>query len=175
MLETKRLLIRLMEERDIELVRKLHNEESTLNRLTDPFHVSQEEQILWFKKISTSRTSKRYVLELKETNEICGVIRLDGIDSVNRCAVIGADVHPNFRSQGFATEAYLKIIDYLFSTLGLHRLQLFTLETNTIAIGLYAKIGFKPEGYLREAIYREGRFVDLVVMGMLQFEWQKRL
>jgi len=169
--ESDRLVIRLMEEKDIEEARQLHNEESTLNRLTDPFHVSQEEQQLWFKRMSTSRKSRRYVLEHKESGKICGIIRLDEIDTVNRSASIGADVNPSFRNQGYATEAYVKVIDYLFSTLGLHRLQLVTLESNEIAIGLYTKIGFKREGKLREAVFRDGNFVDLISMGLLDSEW----
>jgi len=109
--ESDRLVIRLMEEKDIEEARQLHNEESTLNRLTDPFHVSQEEQQLWFKRMSTSRKSRRYVLEHKESGKICGIIRLDEIDTVNRSASIGADVNPSFRNQGYATEIS---IDFAF-------------------------------------------------------------
>lgn len=173
MFETSRLYIRLMEGRDIEFVRRLHNEESTLNKLTDPFHVSQEEQELWFNSLSKSRKSRRYILIEKESDEICGIIRIDDLDLTNRSATVGADVDLRFRRQGLASEAYERIINYLFNDLGLHRLQLVTLITNDIALKLYQKLGFQQEGVIRESIYRNGEFNDLILMGLLQSEWLK--
>lgn len=174
MFETDRLIIRLMEEKDIEEVRQIHNDESTLKRLSDPFHVSKEEQLVWFRKISTSRNSRRFVLVLKESGELCGIFRIDDLDLANRSATIGADIKLTFRNQGYATEAYRKIIDYLFLSVGLHRLQLLTLESNEKALKLYLKLGFSIEGKYREAIFRDGDFVNLVLMGLLNKEWVKK-
>lgn len=171
MFETTHLIIRLMEENDIEFVRQLHNQESTLNKLTDPFHVSREEQVLWFQSLSKSRKSRRYVLIEKKSREICGIIRIDDLDLANRSATVGADIDLRFRRQGLATEAYRLIIEYLFNSLGLHRLQLVTLETNEIALGLYEKLGFQKEGIIRDSIYRDGKFNNLILMGLLQSEW----
>lgn len=171
MFETERLQIRLMEERDIEKIRKLHNHEATLNWLTDPFHISAEEQVLWFRAISTSRKTRRYVLEHKNSSDLCGVIRLDDIDLSNRSATIGADIDPQYRRLGLAFEAYHKIITYLFNDFGLNRLQLLTMESNLKAIALYSKLGFNHEGTLRKAVFREGQYVDLLLMSLLADEW----
>jgi hypothetical protein len=45
---------------------------------------------------------------------------------------------------------------------------------NQRAIRSYEKAGFRIEGRLREAIWREGRFWDEVQMGVLQDEWLDR-
>lgn len=171
MIQTKRLEIRLLESKDLEYARLLHNESSTLNMLTDPFHVTQEEQAVWFENLSKSRTSRRYAICLKDSGNICGIIRLDRIDTVNNNAEIGADIDPNYRQKGIATEAYIGLIDYLFNTLGLHRLQLLTRTTNHPAISLYKKIGFQVEGTLRESIFREKIFQDLYIMSLISTDW----
>lgn len=172
MLETSRLVIRIMERDDIERLRIIHNESSTLGQLTDPYDVSQEEQVMWFEKISTSRKSRRYVIIYKPDDVICGVLRLDEIDTVNGSAVIGADISEEYRKRGLAYEAYITFISYLFQDLRLHRLQLVTLKTNKIAIKLYSKLGFNIEGELREAIFRNGERVNLLLMGLLACEWK---
>lgn len=171
MIETARLEIRLLEKRDLESARHLHNEYSTLNMLTDPFHVSQEEQLVWFENLSKNRQSRRYVICSKESDEFYGVIRLDRIDMINRNAEVGADIHPKYRKRGIATEAYVGFIDYLFNVLGLHRLQLVTRVSNHPAISLYQKIGFRIEGTLKDAILRENQFQDLLLMSLVATEW----
>ena len=56
---TERLVIRLLERRDLEEVRCLHNHDETLLRLTDAWHVSETQQEGWFQAVSSSRTSSK--------------------------------------------------------------------------------------------------------------------
>ena len=54
---TERLVIRLIERRDMEEARLLHNDDQTLLNLTDISHVSEAQQEAWFQAISTSLAS----------------------------------------------------------------------------------------------------------------------
>ena len=168
---SERLYINIMEFVDIEDMRKLHNEESTLYQLSDINHISQEQQLSWFKRISLSENSKRYVARLKSNKEFIGIFRIDNIDNINRNANVGADIVPNHRGKGYAKELFNYFFDYLFNQRGFHRLSLVTLETNEKALGLYKYLGFKKEGKLREAIFRNGKFIDLVCMSKLSREF----
>ncbi len=170
---TDRLEIKVMEFADIEEARKLHNDDSTLSWLTHQQHVTEEEQKLWFASISTSGTSRRYVARLKSDNEFIGVFRIDEIDRSNRNALVGADVVSHQRRLGYATEMFGYFFSYLFDQYGMHRLALKTMENNEAAITFYKKLGFVEEGRERQAIFRNGSFVDLVNMGMLESEWRK--
>lgn len=169
---TERLTIRIMESADAEEARLLHNQETTLYRLTDIAHVSQESQATWLQSISTSRTSRRYVARLKTDGCFVGVFRVDRIDPWNRNAVIGADIVEGLRGQGYATEIFRYFFEYFFEQCGFQRLALVTLESNAPAIKLYKKLGFVEEGRERQAIFREGKFQDLVCMGILSEEWR---
>jgi RimJ/RimL family protein N-acetyltransferase len=170
---SKRLVIRLLERRDLEEVRLLHNDDATLSRLTDISHVSEAQQEAWFLSMSTSRTARRYVARLRKDDSLVGIFRIDRLDMANRNAMIGADVVPTFRRQGYAFEMFDYFLRYFFNECGLHRVALVTLESNSQALGLYRKLGFIEEGREREAIFREGRFHDLIAMGFLAEEWRK--
>lgn len=169
---TERLMIRIMELEDAEEARLLHNDDTTLSRLSDVSHVSQESQLAWLKAVSVSRGSRRYVARLKSNNSFAGVFRIDRIDPWNRNALIGADVVAELRGQGYATEMFRYFLGYLFDQCGFHRLALVTLETNTPAISLYRKLGFIEEGRERQAIFRDGKFRDLIGMGLLADDWR---
>ena len=174
MIRTERLIIRLIESQDIEQVRKLHNHPETLKWLSDTHPVTRVEQESWFKKISTSLTSRRYVVELCETGHLVGVFRLDDIDMENKSAYVGLDISIDFRRKGFALETYEAMIPFLFEELQLNRLSLITLETNHPAVSLYEKLGFIKEGILRQAFYRETGYVNGLVYSKLSIENLKK-
>jgi hypothetical protein len=108
--KTNRLEIRIMEHSDIEEARLLHNDDSVLALLSDPFHVSEISQQKWFESISNSRQSRRYVARLISDGTFIGVFRFDQIDQTNRSVMIGADIVSTHRRSGFATE----IFNYFF-------------------------------------------------------------
>jgi len=170
MIRTERLTLRLIDAQDIEQVRELHNHPETLKWLSDTHFVTKMEQESWFKKISSSLTSRRYVVELCETKDLVGVFRLDDIDIENKSAFVGLDIAIDFRRKGIALETYEAMIPFLFEELQLNRLSLITLETNHPAISLYEKLGFMKEGTLRQAFYRETGYVNGLVYSKLRIE-----
>jgi RimJ/RimL family protein N-acetyltransferase len=163
-----RLLIRVMERQDIEFARKLHNDDSTLLRLSDIEHISEVQQEAWFQSISTSKKSKRYTILDADSLKWIGIFRVDMIDLVNRSVCVGLDIAVEMRGKGYAKEIYRYFLDYYFLHAGMHRLYLAVLETNAIARNLYGELGFEEEGRHREAIYRDGKYVDLIWMSMLR-------
>lgn len=168
-----RIQLRIMERRDIEAARCLHNEFSVLLKLTDVRHISEPEQDAWFERMSLAAGSRRYVVEEIDNGAFVGVLRLDRIDLQNRNAWIGLDIVPDKRGRGYGKAAFCIVMAYLFDQLGLHRLSLVTLETNLVAINLYRSLGFQEEGRLREAIWRDGKFSDLLQFGLLRQEWRE--
>lgn len=44
---------------------------------------------------------------------------------------------------------------------------------NEGAVRLYEKLGFKREGVEREAIFSNGKFWDIIELGMLEREWRE--
>jgi len=169
--QTAHLTIRVLERRDIEDARRLHNDDGALFMLTDVEHVSEAQQEAWFAGISVSRRSKRYAAIETKTGGFVGVFRVDGLDLANRNVCVGLDITPEFRGKGYAKEIYRYFFDYYFRQVGMHRIYLCTLDTNDIALALYGRLGMIEEGRQRQAVFRNGRFVDLIWLSILRPEY----
>lgn len=74
------------------------------------------------------------------------------------------------RGLGRETLRLLKRI--VFEDLRAHRLWLDVMAHNAAAGQLYRSEGFVPEGVMREAVLVEGRYVDLVLMAILEGEYR---
>jgi RimJ/RimL family protein N-acetyltransferase len=75
------------------------------------------------------------------------------------------------RGRGLGREATRLVLAWGFDVLGLHRIQLEVLATNSRAIRCYVACGFRQEGVRREAqLYPDG-WKDFVVMRLLQSEY----
>lgn len=97
----------------------------------------------------------------------CDIRRADGrrIHS----GTIGIGVHDDYQSQGIGTGLMSQIVDIADNWLNLHRLDLTVFADNLHAIRLYENFGFEREGILRSDAFRNGEFVDCVMMGRLRF------
>lgn len=78
-------------------------------------------------------------------------------------------------NQGYGSEAMSLLIKHGFETLNLNRISLRVYETNPRAIRSYEKVGFTHEGKLRQAEFRNGRYVDVLLMSILRSEWQSKM
>lgn len=113
-----------------------------------------------------------FSIELKETGELAGSISLWGADSKDRDAELAILIGPKERwGQGLGTEAVRLMLDYGFREMNLHRIHLHVHGYNARAMRAYEKCGFQVEGRLREAFFRDGKWHDRLVMGILQREW----
>jgi len=172
--------LRVVEERDLEEMRTLRNSQSTWLWLTDVKQISKIQQKQWFEKLSLDNSTEYYaIVEIKFEfpaefeGDFLGFARVKNIDSTNRSAMIGLDIKRNFRGKGIGTKAFGAIIEYFFQHRNFHRLYLMVLENNKIAHKLYKNAGFKEEGKLRQAIWRNGHWNDYIIMSILEEEYRK--
>lgn len=103
---------------------------------------------------------------------LIGSASLMGVSGKNRSATFGISIgDPAMRGKGYGAEMIDLVLEWGFLELNLHRIQLFVMEFNEGAVRLYERKGFRHDGRLREAIYREGRYWDELVMSVLRREW----
>jgi RimJ/RimL family protein N-acetyltransferase len=93
---------------------------------------------------------------------------MDQIDYINRSIRVGGDIHKDYRGKGYGTKMFELIVSYCFNYLNSRRLWLMVLETNEKAIQLYKKIGFKEEGRQIEAVFKNGKYIDYLMMSKLK-------
>ncbi|HET6872670.1 MAG TPA: GNAT family protein [Sporolactobacillaceae bacterium] len=114
-------------------------------------------------------------IRTNEDDRLIGFVALFNIEWNNRCATMAIGIgDEKDRGKGYGAEALQLILNYAFNELNLHRVGLDVISYNQPAIRSYKRAGFKEEGVVREAVFREGCYYDRIYMGILQSEWSKQ-
>ncbi len=85
---------------------------------------------------------------------------------------IGYRILPAERGKGYCTEAVKILVDYLFLSKTIVRVQAQTNPENTASIRVLEKAGFVREGKMRKALYACGRWLDGLMYSILREEWK---
>ena len=100
----------------------------------------------------------------------------DAIGAAQHCATYSVGLFvAALRGQGLGREITGLVLSWSFGVLGLHRIQLAVLATNSRAINCYLACGFRQEGVRREAELYPGGWKDFVLMGLLQAEYASQV
>ncbi len=136
-----------------------------------PMTLHQEEQ--WIADAYDGAHNLALGIALREDDRLVGVVGLKDIDSRNRSAGFGISIGvKELWGRGHGTEATRLIVKHCFETLNLNRVWLHVFEYNQRGLKAYEKVGFRREGVLRQSAFRDGRYWDTVVMGLLRQDWE---
>jgi RimJ/RimL family protein N-acetyltransferase len=86
-------------------------------------------------------------------------------------AEIGIVLFPDHRGRGLGTEAQRQLVDYLFNTTAVHRIQAGTEVANTAEQRALEKAGFRREGVQRGLYIRAGAWRDSAMYGVTRTDW----
>jgi len=127
-------------------------------------------------------TAKRTTLDtlISSEHHIIGIVTLPDDTSIGVMAFLNYDVlqfkaelrkligNPKMRGKGLGKEATRLWIRYGFESLDLIKIYVNTLETNLANIRLNEDLGFRVEGILRNEIFVDGVYHDVLRMGLLR-------
>lgn len=114
-----------------------------------------------------------FTLGIWSEGRLAGIVGAGKIDWENHSAMVGYLLGENYQGKGLATDACRALIDYLFSELKLHRIEIQCSTDNVRSCAVPKRLGFTKEGVLRQAQAFDNRFLDLEVHGMLAEEWKR--
>ena len=167
MLEGKNVNLRIMEKEDLPFYVKWVNDPSFFgdyNPLEQTMKTEME------KNYDTAPPGRqRFFVEKKDKTRI-GVI---GVFLVGDLWEIGFTLIPRERGKGYGAESVTIMIDYLFLSRDLVRLQANTDLRNIASQRLLEKVGFKKEGVVRKSMFIHGEWRDLLLYGILREEWKE--
>ena len=127
--------------------------------LFHPISLAFEEQ--WYEKmISLPVEEQAMMMEVitEDGWKPIGNIGLMSVSNVNRDAELGL---------------FIKLLlVYAFNTLNLNRIYLRVVDENQRGIHTYKAVGFVEEGRMREAVFLNGSYHDMILMSVLRSEWQ---
>ena len=162
------IFLRELSKEDIPKLNAWRNNPDLISSLGTGFrYISEEVDETWFQDYLDNRDKAVRLAIVAEGNYV-GNINLTNINTTHRNAefsiLIGDD---RYRGKGIGFYVSTKILEHGFKDLGLKRIWLTVVTTNDAALKLYSRIGFKEEGILRTAIYKNGTFLDLKIMSIL--------
>lgn len=128
----------------------------------------------WVRGLAGRRDVVAFAVRTVPRKRLIGVCQLIGIDPVHRRADLQIRMGDDrTRGRGLGLEAVRLLLAFGFNDLNLHRISLQVFATNTRAIKTYERAGFRHEGRLRDAMYLDGRFVDVLTMAILEREFRR--
>ena len=80
---------------------------------------------------------------------------------------------PSERGKGLDTEAVNIMVDYLFLSKDIIRIQAHTEHRNIASQKVLEKGGFKKEGTIRKSIFIRGEWRDAYLYSILREEWKE--
>jgi len=130
--------------------------------------IGLEADLRWFDDYLSRRGSEvRCAVRLADSGELVGMVSLTRIDYVHRTAEYNAMVG-GARGRGVGTAATKAMVHHGLFDLNLHRIYVSILRDNIGSIKMCANAGFREEGTIREGAYKNGRYHDLILMGVLK-------
>lgn len=172
---SSRLKLQKMDATQAEWYHQWRNDPEVM-RFTSPnldvYHLDETREFV-NQVILGNPSAKCYQIIEKETETPIGITSLINIDYKNRNAECIIDIgHKESWGKGYGREAMKLLLDYAFLEMNLHRVSLRVFSFNQRAIKLYQNIGFQQEGNSRQSLYRDGRWHDLIHMGILHDEYR---
>jgi RimJ/RimL family protein N-acetyltransferase len=85
---------------------------------------------------------------------------------------LGVTLAPTHQGQGYATEAFRTVLEFIFGKLELHRVFAVTAVDNAEAVSLFRRLGFRQEAHFIEHRWYKGNWDSEFVFAMLKREWE---
>jgi RimJ/RimL family protein N-acetyltransferase len=149
----------------------VNDPEVTQYLMVDP-PLGMEQEEAWFEGLR-DREAMVFTIETKE-GEVIGNCGLEKISWKDRKATLGIMIGSKMHwDKGYGTDAVRTLLMFAFDDLNLMRLCLICDQGNVRAQHAYEKCGFRREGVMRAYRFKNGAYVDEVLMSIIRPEWLK--
>jgi ribosomal-protein-alanine N-acetyltransferase len=170
LLEGKNVNLRILEKEDVPLYAEWVNNPDFYGEYD---YLDQRARTEIEKRLENPRPEDRkFVIQKKDGTRV-GIIEAEQRSAYGDLLEVGFTVVPSERRKGYCSEALMIMVDYLFLSRSVVRLQARTDARNLASQRVLEKAGFKKEGVLRKATFIRGDWRDLFVYGILREEWKE--
>lgn len=165
--------LRELSRKDLNIINSWRNDKELISYLGANYrYIDIEIDMAWFDNYLKDRNQTVRCSIVNEADEIIGLVSLTNIDYINSFAVLHIMIgNKNNRERGIGQFAIKEMLNHAFNNLNLNKVELQVLCTNERAIHVYEKIGFKQDGILREACFKNGQYLNVAVMSILKREF----
>ena len=170
------VFFRTFEEEDIDAIYRWKNDDE-LNKMTVGLNlkICKDDVAKWVRSKMPHNPYEVYwaICANDETKKIIGYAQLTEIHYINSSADFsGIVIGDRDYKDGLAwLEAYLFIMEYVFERLGLNRLYGSSILGHKDSNGIGGFLYWQKEGILRQAVFKNGRYYDLLLGSILKEEY----
>ena len=170
MTEGNDVYLRPMTEADTNLIVAWRNADFVRKNFIYQRPFTRQGHLNWIETMVKPGKVVQFMICVGEDRPI-GSVYLRDIDVIHRKAEYGIFIGEEWAlSKGYGTQAAKLMIRYAFDELKLHKLMLRVLAGNDRAKRSYEKAGFVQEAYLKDDVYLEGGYRDVILMALFNPE-----
>ena len=136
--------------------------------LNQNFDGSQLHRLPLLLPMDTDSKNLILAVTINRGSEVLGRVSLENIDHLNQSAEFKIFIFHKNQGSGYGFEASELIIKHGFEELNLHRIYCGTLDNNIGFQKLADKIGFEKEGLRKEAVFKGGKWHDVIEYGIIR-------
>ena len=169
-IETERLLLRQIAHDDAPIIFRLRSDMEVMRYLDRPAAKTIEDAHELISRIDNSLANGDGItwgITLKSGGNLIGTAGHWRIMKEHFRAEIGYMLDPQWQGKGLMQEVMDKLLDYGFSTLGLHSVEANVNPGNIASIRLLERNNFVREAYFRENYFYDGKFLDSLIYSKL--------
>jgi RimJ/RimL family protein N-acetyltransferase len=128
----------------------------------------------WLRQSAGDGDEFRVVVESLAADEAVGTLNTYGCDPVAGTFSYGVTIWPWHRRCGYASDAVVVTLRYLFGERRYQKCTVGVLAFNEASVALHRSLGFAEEGRIRRAHFRAGQHWDELVFGLTVDEFAVR-
>lgn len=175
-LETERLLLRRLNNNDINEVLELRGNPEVMKYVPRPLIKTEEEALAHIALIEDKIVDNigiNWAITLKGSPKMIGIMGHYKIQSENYRSEVGYMILPRYNGKGIVTEALEAVVQYGFEQLQLHSIEAIIDPENVASEKVLQKNGFVKEAHILENELYEGKFLDTVIYSLLKRNFKK--
>jgi ribosomal-protein-alanine N-acetyltransferase len=170
LLEGKTINLRVMEKEDLPLYLEWANNPEFMGEYLPPTQWSRAEVEKMLE--GSPFEPKIFIIEKKDGNKIGYIVHFNMLHpTIGKLLEIGYALVPSERGKGYCTEAAQLMVDYLFLSMDVSRIQATTSIKNKGSQRVLEKAGFTREGTIRRSV--RGARRDGYLYSILREKWKE--
>lgn len=119
------------------------------------------------------KSKKNYTI-INSKGIMVGLISYRKSYYVNDVYYMSIAIGKQYWKMGYAKRSIKALLRYLFKNKKAHKVELEVVEANIAAVQCYKKCGFTEEGRRRKKYLYKGEYIDTILMGILEDEFEEK-
>ncbi len=167
----KKCRLRPLEEADLEKVLKWRNSDRIRKAMFTDRIIAMDEHRAWFERLNKEKNAICMIFELQ--GRPVGVVNIVQIDNRNHKCSWGFYLGEVALPRGAGTMMGYLALEYIFETLGMHKLCAEVLAYNALSVRFHKKLGFVEESHFKKHVLKNGSYEDVIAMALFREIWVK--